>query len=223
MNTSEPPTIHIKLGLSNSTFKFSDPTPLKLTLWLTLSSKVTQPVTLAISDRSPLDLRHAMSMGGFPIFDLTTYPPQALEVTDLTGYINRQPQPPKLICLRPEGAPYTASIAFTRGGSWKPSCRPQPWHIVQGGEVLDEDGNELNIRRPTTVTGLDGLEAGKRYRATISEEKLSKTKWWWGEEGRGEDSAPKGSVTHTADMAARSEVPPKFIIEGNGVEFNVEE
>ena len=214
MSTSEPPEIYIKLRLSSSTYRFSDPIPLTLTISLTLSSEVTQPVTLAVSDRSPLDLGRAMGTGGFPIFDLTTSPPQALEITDLTGRVNRRPQPPKLICLRAEGVPYTASIAFTRGGSFEPACKPQPWHVVERGQVLDEDGNELNIRRSTTVTGLDGLEAGKRYRTTISEEKLSETKWWWGEEGTGENSAAKDSVT---------EVSPKFIIEENGVEFSVEE
>ena len=220
---SEPPIIHIRLRLSSSTFRFSDPVPLTLTVSLTLGSEVTQPVTLAVSDTSPLDLKHAMGRGGFPIFDLTTSPPQALEMTDLTGYINRRPQPPKLICLRPEGVPYTASVPFTRGGSLKPACRPQPWHVVRRGQVLDEDGNELNIRRPTTVSGLDGLEAGKRYLATISEEKLSETEWWWGEEARGDNSASKDSITGTADMVGSLEVSPKFIIDENGVEFSVEE
>ena len=127
-----------------------------------------------------------------------------------------------------------------------PAHRPQPWEIVRKGHVLDEAGNALNIRRPTSISGLDGLEPGKRYRATVSLDKLAETteRWWWGGEGdegeeeggeeeeeeEEEEEKTEGKVTSddfnaesTRKPLAKSRTwPVDFIIEDDGVEFYIE-
>ncbi len=94
--------------------------------------------------------------------------------------------------------------------------RPQPWAIVRRGRAVDEEGRERDVRRPSTVAGVDGLKAGKRYKATVALEKLEKAPWWWGgvdDEERSENGNENEELL----------IPLVFVVEGEGVEFAVEE
>lgn len=150
-----------------------------------------------------------MNHGAFPISDLSTSPATSLCITDLSGKVNRRPDPNRLLTLYPAEPAPVGSVAFTRGGTYDPDFRPQPWDVVRRGRLLSEDGTELNIRRPTTVAGLDGLEAGKRYKVTVAVEKLSRMRWWWAGTEEEEEEESRG--------------PLEFEVEGDGVEFRVEE
>jgi hypothetical protein len=78
---------------------------------------------------------------------------------------------------------------------------------------LDDDGKETSIRRPSVVHGVDGLEAGKTYKTTMSIEKLEKVPWWWGDEKDRPDQNELGSKVGGIEWE---------ILNG-GVEFRVEE
>lgn len=210
---TEGPKVSIKLDLSPSTYHFSNPTP--PTLYLTLTSQASRAITISIPYGSPLDPKNAMSHGAFPIVDLTTSPPTPIATNDLHGRINRRPSPNRLLTLLP-GEPTSLSVAFTRGGSYDPKFRPQPWEIVRRGILLDENGNELNIRRSKSVSGVDGLKAGKRYRATVAIKYLY-MEWWWGTES--ERRSGKTVISYGDDEQVQ--IPLAWEIEG--VEFQVEE
>jgi hypothetical protein len=134
-----------------------------------------------------------MNMGAYPISDLTTSPPTPVKIGDMTGYISTPASPNELVVLQPGQPSKRFEVAFNRGGSYEPAFRPQPWHIVSKGRLLDQDGNETSIRRPSVVHGVDGLEAGKTYKTTVAMDKLVKTPWWWGDEKNEPDRKDLGS------------------------------
>jgi hypothetical protein len=47
---------------------------------------------------------------------------------------------------------------------------------------LDQDENEMSMRRPSVVHSADELEAEKTYKATMAIEKLEMMPWWWADE-----------------------------------------
>jgi hypothetical protein len=196
------------MDLSPSTYHFSNATP--PTLNFRLTSRASRPLTIRIPHGSPLDVKMAMNQGGYPIFDLSTSPPTPVKIGDMTGYIHRPASPNKLLVLVPELQSPLFEVAFNRGASYEAAFRPQPWDIVRRGRVLDRDGNETRIRRPSEVAGVDGLEAGKKYRTTMALGKLRTVLWWWGTEDDESESQGLGSV------------PIEFKVEDNGVEFRVE-
>jgi hypothetical protein len=152
----------------------------------------------------------AMNQGGYPIFDLSTSPPTPVKIGDMTCYIHRPASPNRLLVLFPECQSPLFEVAFNRGASYEAAFRPQPWDIVRRGRVLDRDGNETRIRRPSEVAGVDGLEAGKKYRTTMALGKLRTVPWWWGTQD--DEPESQGLVS----------VPIEFKVEDDGVEFRVE-
>ena len=154
-----------------------------------------------------------MNMGGYPIYDLSTSPPTAVKIGDMTGYISARGAPNELVVLQPGQQSKRFEVAFNRGASYDLSFRPQPWHIVRNGRILDQDGKETSIRRPSVVHGVDGLEAGKTYKATMAMDKLDKVPWWWGDEKDKPDPNEINSRVVGIEW---------YIVDG-GVEFRVEE
>ena len=61
--------------------------------------------------------------------------------------------------------PTVMSTEFSRGGG----SRPQPRAVVERGWQVDEQDNELKIRRGTKGCRVDGLESGHRYRVDVAE------------------------------------------------------
>jgi hypothetical protein len=154
-----------------------------------------------------------MNTGGYPIYDLSTSPPTPVTIGDMTGYISVSASPNEIIVLQPGQRSKRFQVAFNRGASYEPFFRPQPWHIARNGRVLDQDGKETSIRRPSVVHGVDGLEAGKTYKTTMAMDKLEKSPWCWGDEKNEPDRNDLGSKVGGIEWE---------IVNG-GVEFRVEE
>jgi hypothetical protein len=209
--TTNRPRIVIEMEISPNIYHFSSPRP--PTLSFVLKSHATQCLTILVPHSSPLAIDRSMNMGAYPISDLSTSPPTSVKIGDMTGYISVPSSPNELIVLQPGQPSKKFQVAFNRGGSYEPSFRPQPWHIVSKGRVLDQDGNETSIRRPSVVHGVDGLEAGKTYKTTMAIDKLEKTPWWWGDEKDEPDQKDLGSKVGGIEWE---------IVDG-GVEFRVEE
>ena len=207
---TDPPKVTINMELSPNTYHFSSLTP--PTLSFTLTSHGPRPLTILIPHGSPLDVSLSMNTGGYPILDLSTAPPTPVTIGDMTGYISRASSPNKLLVLHPEQPSEKFEVAFNRGASYDSSFRPQPWNVVRRGRVLDQDGNETSVRRPGEVHGVDGLEAGKKYKATMALAKLQRVPWWWGSE----ENEPRMGIGN-GDEGIQWEVV------GGGVEFRVEE
>lgn len=150
--------------------------------------------------------------------DLSTSPPTSLKMSNPTC-IYRPMGPPKRYLTIDPGQVTTLSVAFTRGGSYEPSFRPQPWEIVRRGRMLDENGNEMNIRRPMAVAGCDGLEVGKRYKVTAAVEKLMGRPWWWGTKDEGQDGTT--TVPVFEKFGEESRLFLKYVVEDGGIEFLV--
>jgi hypothetical protein len=131
----------------------------------------------------------------------------------MTGYISVPPSTNEIIILQPGRRSKKFQVGFNRGGFYEPSFRPQPWYIVRNGRVLDRDGKETSIRRPSVVHGVDGLEPGKTYKDTIAIDKLEKTPWWWGDAKDEPDRKDLGN--HVGGI--------EWEIVNGGVEFRVEE
>ena len=163
-----------------------------------------------------------MQCGGFPITDLSTTPPTPLKINDLTGRVNRAPSPGKrYITILPRSEPVIISVPFTRGGSYEPRFRPQPWEIVRLGRVVDEHGKVLQARRSTTVSGCDGLEPGKSYKATVDISKLTGRSWWRGTAADVEDGT---ATKHTFEEDGEElQLPLHYEVQDGGVEFDVYE
>ncbi|KAF1352620.1 hypothetical protein BDV97DRAFT_151022 [Delphinella strobiligena] len=191
-----PPVISIKLDLSPETFHFSDARPPALSL--TLRSKAPEPISIELGYGSPLDPTSAMQHGAYP----------------------RLPsQQKRYVTLLPDISA-TILVAFTRGGSFEPKFRPQPWKIVRRGRLLDRDGNETQARRSPVVCGCDGLEAGKKYKVTVATEKLLGRSWWWGTE----EDIRQGTATVPTFFEDDEKLclALQFEVENGGVEFSVE-
>ena len=210
-NALDHPRITVEMELSPNTYHFSSPRP--PTLSFTLTSHASKCLTILVSHNSPLAVHRSMNTGGYPISDLSTSPPTTVKIGDMTGYFSARASPNELIVLQPGQQSKKFQVAFNRGASYEPSFRPQPWHIVRNGRLLDDDGKETSIRRPSVVHGVDGLEAGKTYKTTMSIEKLEKVPWWWGDEKDRPDQNELGSKVGGIEWE---------ILNG-GVEFRVEE
>ncbi|KAJ4345632.1 uncharacterized protein N0V89_011766 [Didymosphaeria variabile] len=205
------PRISIEMEMSPNTYHFSSARP--PTLSFTLTPHASQCLTILVPHSSPLATGRSMNTGGYPISDLSTSPPTTVKIGDMTGYISVPASPNEMIVLQPGQRSKKFQVAFNRGASYEPSFRPQPWHIVRNGRLLDQDGKETSIRRPSVVHGVDGLEAGKTYKTTMAIDKLEKTPWWWGDEKDEPDRKDLGSKVGGIEWE---------IVNG-GVEFRVEE
>ena len=97
--------------------------------------------------------------------------------------------------------------------------RPQPRAIVERGWELDEQGNEQKIRRSTTACGVDGLEAGHRYRVGVASGPLMGLWWKWGT--KEEILVESGSLHRDFTQLEREQIPLE-VGKVDGVEFSVE-
>lgn len=107
------------------------------------------------------------------------------------------------------------STGFSRGGG----KRPQPKSVVERGWELDDEGNEMKVRRSTQGCGVDGLECGHRYRADIEKARLESVWWRWGE--KDEMLVEQGSQDWNLSV-----LPPEQaqleVGDIDGVEFSIE-
>ncbi|KAI4723857.1 hypothetical protein E4T49_08426 [Aureobasidium sp. EXF-10728] len=177
MTESAAPTstarIEISLSIDPSTHTFSSPTPPTLTM--TLLSHATSPITIFVWNTA-LHISRALTNRGINITDLetnTSVPTTLIQVqrpaiTRLRGSADEN-----LYLEVLPGVPIQLQRAFGRNVD----VRPLPRHIVQKGWELDDQGNERKIRRSTSATGVDGLEAGKKYRVGVNMEMLDRCKW----------------------------------------------
>ena len=90
---------------------------------------------------------------------------------------------------------------------------------MERGWELDEQGNELKIRRGVEGCGVDGLESGHRYRVDVAKGSLMEIWWWWGtrEDVLVEPGDLRWSLTELVPEQA-----PLEIADIEGAEFNVE-
>ncbi|OTB12211.1 hypothetical protein K445DRAFT_369599 [Daldinia sp. EC12] len=176
------PKIDIELSLSSRTHCFTRHSAPTIYLGLTLlpnpsPSLSPNAVTLYAED-TPLCPKRALSRAGFTITDLTTHEP--IKPTNIRN-VQRMANPkrrtqgsleePYFLTLY-QGKRVELSAEFGRRG-----LRPQPWSIVKIGRELDEAGNPRNIRRSSSVTGVDGLEPGHEYEVGLNMEDLKGIMW----------------------------------------------
>lgn len=210
------PELSVKLSLSSSTYCFSNPTPPVLSL--IVESHADRPLTV-FTWRTPFHPKSGMTQGCFKITDLESNEliPQGIirlqrrPFSRVRGDTDEQ----YLLTLHP----HTPTVVFTGFGRGGGSMRPQPRAIVERGWVLDEQGNELKIRRGTDGCGVDGLEVGHRYKVGVTREPLMGLWWRWGtkEEFQVEPGEP-GCFLY----AVKREEAPLKVGEINEVEFSVE-
>ncbi|KAI1266612.1 hypothetical protein F5Y18DRAFT_361792 [Xylariaceae sp. FL1019] len=194
MSGISAPTVKVELYLSPSTHCFTSQAAPDITLQLSLiESPASTPITL-YTEKTPLDIRHALSHRGFTIRDLT----ERMDVEN-TAFVNnamRMANPPlrvrgsaeekyfiTLPASRRDQAPHSIdadddeevrlSYTFGRG-----NFRPQPWSVVQLGHEVDENGNPRNIRRSKKVTGVDGLKPGHEYEIGMDVNELRQSVMW---------------------------------------------
>lgn len=217
-NRTQPPVISIKLELEPNVFHFSDARP--PTLSLHIRSSASRTITIEVGNGTPLDPKSAMGQGGYPTTDLSTSPPTSLKMSNPTC-IYRPMGPPKQYLTIDPGQVTTLSVAFTRGGSYEPFFRPQPWEIVRRGRMLDENGNEMNVRRQIAVAGCDGLEVGKKYKVSAAVEKLIGRSWWWGT--KEEVQSGNATVPVFEEDGEELRLFLEYVVEDGGFEFSVQE
>ncbi|KAL8686619.1 MAG: hypothetical protein Q9224_005389, partial [Gallowayella concinna] len=168
MIAAAPPEISIALSLNPTTYHFSNPTPPELCL--TMTSNSDKPLTI-FTFHKILNPHLALAQRRFIITDLT----EAVEVMQTNIKLQRpafsrmrgHPDEKYYLEIIP-GLPTLVSTAFARAHD----LPPQPKAIVQRGLELDKDGNETDARRSIFATGVDGLEAGHRYRLDVAPEGL---------------------------------------------------
>ncbi|KAL9059831.1 MAG: hypothetical protein Q9206_001292 [Seirophora lacunosa] len=182
MATASPttPNISLTISLDPRTYSFTDPHP--PTLFITLLSHSATPVTL-FTFHKPLDPAPALTQEGFILTDLSTSPPslvpqdtirlQRLPISRARGSGDER----YFITLYP-ATPLTLSHGFATGGGegWR---RPQPKHVVEKGQVVDENGDPTGARCGTRGSGVNGLESGKRYKVDVNRKKLGSVWWKW--------------------------------------------
>lgn len=210
------PQLSVKLSLSSSTYCFSNPTPPVLSL--TVESHADRPLTI-FTWQTPFHPKSGMTQGCFKITDLetnelipqTTIRLQRTPFSRVRGDTDEQ----YLLTLHPH-TPTVVSTGFSRGGGNLP---PQPRAIVERGWVLDEQGNELRIRRSNRGCGLDGLEVGHRYKVGVTRGPLMGLWWRWGtkEEFQVEPGEPRWTLDAVTPEQVPLEVGPI-----DEVEFSIE-
>lgn len=86
--------------------------------------------------------------------------------------------------------------------------------------MLDEQGNELKIRRSIEACGVDGLEGGHRYKVGVAREELMGIWWRWGvkEDMLVEPKSLRWNLSHL-----KPERVPLNVGEIEWVEFSVDD
>jgi hypothetical protein len=171
--TESTTRVELSLSISPSTHSFTNPLPPTITM--TLLSYASHPITF-FTWNTPLHIQHILSNNGIIITDLTTNTAvklsrimiQRIAIKRIKGSHDEVLFP----TLEP-GVPATFSRAFGRNATVK----PLPKEMIKNGWERDDEGNEIKIRRPSTATGVDGLEAGHSYRVGVNMELLELCKW----------------------------------------------
>ena len=195
------PELSVKLSLSSSTYCFSNPTPPVLSL--TVESHADRPLTI-FTWKTPFHPKSGMTQGCFKITDLEsnelvpqgTIRLQRLPFSRVRGSSDEM----YFLTLQPH-TPTVISTGFSRGGG----KRPRPRAVVERGCELDEQGNELKIRRGTLSCGIDGLEVGHRYKVGVTRGPLMGLWWRWG--SKEEFQVERGALDWTLDSVIPEQVP----------------
>lgn len=211
--TEASPKLSVKLSLAPTTYHFSNPDAPELSL--TIESRAESPITL-FTWGTPFVPRMALVQQGFVLTSINSN----AEVAQTSIMIQRLPMSRArgsgdeqyFLTLLPH-TPITVATKFHGGTS-----RPLPRAMIERGWLLDEQGREMKIRRSTQACGVDGLEAGQRYRLDVVREKLAKTWWKWGI--KDEVLVDNGSLDWNLGPGEQS---PLGIEDVEGVEFDVEE
>ena len=213
------PELSVKLSLSSSTYCFSNPTPPVLSL--TVESHADRPLTI-FTWQTPFDPKIGMTQGCFKITDLESnelVPQGIIRLQRLPFSRVRGATDEKFFLTLQPHTPTVVSTGFSRGGGKQP---PQPRAVVERGWVLDEQGNELKIRRSTQGCGMDGLEVGHRYKVGVTRGPLMGLWWRWGtkEEFQVEPGEPNWTLNAVTPEQVPLDVGPveevEFSIESEG-------
>ncbi|KAI9809559.1 MAG: hypothetical protein M1827_006794 [Pycnora praestabilis] len=216
MAAIQEPKISIKISLSSYLYHFSNPTPPEISV--VVESFCDRPITL-FTWGTPLDPASARTQGGFVIIDLANDE----SVPQTSSSINRTPfsrargsgDEKYFMTLHPN-TPIISSTRFGRAAGY----RPQPKAIVERGWEVDEQGNEKKTRRSVRGCGVDGLEAGHRYRVDVARGKLLGTWWRWGT--KDDIMIDEGATDWNLSELEQEQVPLDFE-QIDGVEFAIEE
>ena len=216
MANAGAPKLSIKLSLSSDTYSFSNPKPPELSL--TITSNTSEPITV-FTWHSVLYPKLALAQRRFIITDLTKDAQVTQTSTQLqhAAFTLIRGGPDEAYYLTIErDTPLIVSTPFGRSGD----VRPQPKAVVERGWELDENGREMKIRRSVHVQGVDGLEAGHRYRLDVAPESLRGLWWQWGtkEEVLVDRDSPECMLTQTPSEQAELEFEKI-----DGIEFSVED
>ncbi|KAL8678017.1 MAG: hypothetical protein Q9224_005729 [Gallowayella concinna] len=214
--TTGPPEISITLSISPNTYHFSDPTPPKLSL--AVASNADRPLTIFTFHRI-LNPHLALAQRRFVLTDLT----DGLEVPQTNIKLQRpafarmhgHPDEEYYLEILP-GVSTIVSTAFARGDD----DPPQPKAIVQRGVVLDENGNETTARRSKLAQGVDGLEAGHRYRLDVASGGFHNVWWRWGTK---EENLMEPDSADRMLRQEQSEKATLVFTAIEGIEFSVED
>ncbi|KAL8805551.1 MAG: hypothetical protein Q9200_005391 [Gallowayella weberi] len=214
--TTSPPEISITLSISPNTYRFSNPTPPKLSL--AVASNADRPLTIFTFHRI-LNPHLALAQRRFILTDLTDglAVPQTNIKLQRPSFARMRGHPDEEYYLEIlPGVSTIVSTAFARGED----DPPQPKAIVQRRVVLDENGNEITARRSKLAQGVDGLEAGHRYRLDVAPEGFNNVWWRWGtKEENLMERGSAGCMLHWED-SEKAALVFKAI---EGIEFSVED
>ncbi|KAL8953335.1 MAG: hypothetical protein Q9222_000797 [Ikaeria aurantiellina] len=200
-------------------YHFSDPEAPKLLL--TVTSNADKPFTIC-THSTILNPHLALLQRKFLIIDLI----DGLEIPVSQTSIQIQRLPFRRVrgCSDEDyfltvcpGLPATVSTSFGPGGNYA----PRPKHIMKQRPTSTAHGKKPP-RRSTSAHGVDGLEAGHRYRLEVPKESLQ-LKWWkWGTK----DDVLVDPASPPATRMLRSLEGGKAklsVAPIDGIEFSVEE
>ncbi|KAL5371705.1 hypothetical protein DPSP01_014056 [Paraphaeosphaeria sporulosa] len=172
--SEESPRITVEIVFDRLSHSFSQPSPPILTLTLTSHAKT--PLTL-FTWGTPFSLPRALTSNGFVITDTSSgqnVKTSLMQVQRTPLKRTRgSPDEQYFLTLQPE-SPVHLSTGFGRGGG---GVKPQPKSVVERGLEVDANGNEVNLRRSKSATGVDGLEPGRKYEIGLNTDLLDIIRW----------------------------------------------
>ena len=168
------PQVDITVSLDPPTHSFTQERAPRLTLKVT--SSALHPITI-FTWNTPLAPCDTLTSGGYTTTDLAT------QERVQTSHIMVQRAPLRRTRGHPDEEyfltlpPFETIEISTGFGRRDGLIKPQPRAVVERGWELDDEGNEIKIRRSIFPTGVDGLEPGHRYSIGLNTEALAAA-WW---------------------------------------------